>query len=204
MKNSVYLLLFLLLSSCCGSLIAVIPLTEDELAVDPYSGHETLTFIDNNGYPIIYDNGNRKINTQVIEECDGGFCCDYYKIEHSYTYFESWYKQSDLQVIISNHFDMSTGRKETPEIHFTWNYYEDLFTATSFMRLPVNAMEEKAIENGVFLDSLKLRQKTFYNVFTLPGHCYNPERLHADTLYYTKSQGIIGLKLSNGNLWVIK
>ena len=53
----------------------------------------------------------------------------------------------------------------------------------------------------IFKDSLMLRDNKYYQVFTLPGVCSSPERLHPDTLFYTKTEGVIGLKFTDGNLW---
>jgi len=207
MKTLVYLILILLLSSCCKSkLIDTIRFTEDELSVNPYNGSEKLVFVDDNGNTITYDNGGRGISTMEINECDGG-CCDYYLVECcDNTLFESTYMKSNLQVVISNSFDKYLGIKGTPSIHFAWHYYEiqPYVTGTSFGRLPVDSMKEKAIEYGIFKDTLILRQKMFYEVFTFPGNCPYPDRLHGDTLYFTKKQGIIGLKFSDGNVWVIE
>ncbi len=207
MKTLVYFILILVLSSCCKpKLIDTIRFTEDELSVNPYNGSEKLVFVDNNGITITYDNGWRRINTMEIDECDGG-CCDYYLVEcYDNTLFESTYMKSNLHVIISNSFDKYLGIKGTPFIHFAWDYYEILpyVTVTSFGSLPVDSMKEKGIEYGIFKDSLILRQKMFYEVFTFPGNCPYSDRLHGDTLYFTKTQGIIGLKFSDGNLWVIE
>ncbi len=200
------------MSSCCRSkLIDTIKFTPDELSVNPYTGNEELVFVDNNGNTVTYGNGHRKINTMEIDKCKGG-CCDYYMVESSnITIFESEYLKSNLQIGISHDFDQYSGVRGTPTIHFRWDYYEiePYVTGTSFgsgdllqSGLPVDSMKEKGIEYGIFRDSLILRQRKFYEVFTLPGICPYPDRLKGDTLFFTKSQGIIGLKFSDGNLWV--
>jgi hypothetical protein len=61
-----------------------------------------------------------------------------------------------------------------------------------------------AINQNIFEDSLALHDVTYYQVFTLPGICSSPERLYADTLFYTKTDGIIGLRFTDGNLWSIE
>jgi len=206
MKTLTYLILLLALTSCCRSkLIATIKFTGDELAVNPYTGSEKLVFVDNNGNTVTYDNGHRKTNLQEMNECKEG-CCDYYMVESSdNTYYESPYLKSNLQVVISNNFDMDSGERE-PQIHFSWDYYEiePYVTGTYFGFFAIDSLKEKSIENGLFMDSLKLRDHMFYEVFTFPGNCPYPDRLHGDTLFFTRSQGIIGLKFSDGNLWVIQ
>jgi len=40
--------------------------------------------------------------------------------------------------------------------------------------------------------------------YLLSGYWFYPVQLHADTLFFKKSNGIVGLKFSDGNLWVIQ
>lgn len=189
---------------CDSELINTVNLTEDELSVNPYNGNEQLSFCDDNGNIIIYKNGHRSLNTQEIDECDEG-CCDYYLVESSdNTFFESNYKESNLQVIISNNFNNYTGVKKTPYIHFAWDYYEiqPYVTGTSFGGLSVDSMKEKGIELGIFRDSIILRGIKFYNIFEFDSYCPYSDRLHGDKLYYSETDGVIGLKFSDGNLWI--
>lgn len=204
MRPLAYLAFILFLSSCCKSeLIQTIRFSEEDLGVNPYSGNEELRFIDNNNNVIVYKNGYRTINQGEINECDGG-CCDYYLVEISdNTLFESVYKKSNIQVIISNVFDKHTGIREMPIIHFAWHYYEiePYVTGTSFGGLPVDSMQEKAIEYGIYRDSIMVRNKIYYEIYEFPGESPYPDRLHGDILYYSIKEGVIGLKFSDGNLW---
>lgn len=205
MKQIIIIFSVLILSSCCkSSLIETIKFSESDLSVNPYSGSEELRFIDDSSNIIIYNNGSRKINEKEVNECNGG-CCDYYLVEmHDNTYFNSSYKESDLQVTILNMFDVSTGNQGSPVIHFSWNYYEikPYVTGTSFGGLSVDSMQKEPEEIGIYKDSLMLRNIKYYKIYTLPGNCAYPERLHGDTLYYSITQGIIGIKFSDGNLMV--
>lgn len=205
---ALFILLTTITSSCmkprkCDSkLINTINLTEVELSVNPYNGNEQLSFSDDYGNIITYKNGHRSLNTQEIDKCDEG-CCDYYLVESSdNTFFESNYKESNLQIIISNNFDKYTGVKKTPYIQFVWDYYEILpyVTGTNFAGLPVDSMKEKGLELGIFRDSIILRGIKFYNIFELSGYCPYPDRLFGEKLYFSNTEGIIGLKLSDGNL----
>ncbi len=196
-----------IISSCCkSSLIDTIKFTESDLSVNPYSGSEELKFIDDSNNIIIYNNGSRKINEQEVNECNGG-CCDYYLVEMGdNTSFKSSYMESDLNVNILNNFNGHTGTQGIPTIYFSWNYYEitPYVTGTSFGGLPVDSMQQYAEVAGIYKDSLMLRNIRYYKIYTLPGNCPYPDRLHGDTLYYSSTQGIIGLKFSDGNLWVIQ
>ena len=204
MKTLFHIALLFILSSCCKSkLIDTIKFTESELRVNPYSGNEELKFIDNNNIVVVYRNGHRNINQIELKECDGG-CCDHYLVESSdNTFFGSDYKKSNLQIIISNNFDKYTGIREIPIIHFAWDYYEiePYVTGTGFSGLPVDSMKENANSIGILRDSILLRNKMYYEIYTFPGSCLYPDRLHGDTLYFSKNEGIIGLLFSDGNLW---
>ena len=106
MKILAFILFALTLTSCCKSKqIGTIRFSESDLIVNPYTGDETLQFIDDSNNMITYNNGERSIFMQEFPECDGG-CCDYYLVESSEdTYFESAYLLSNLQIIITNQFD---------------------------------------------------------------------------------------------------
>ena len=199
-----FLLLILIISSCCKSnLIDTIRFSDSDLIVNPYTGNEILKFIDDTGSIITYNNGYRKTSEEEIEECDGG-CCDHYLIERfNKTFFESSFMQSNLQIIISNSFDKYTSNTDVPTIHFVWDYYEikPYVTGTRFGSLPVDSMQQVANAEGVFKDSLILRNQKYYNIYTLPGRCSYEERLYGDTLFYSESEGIIGIKFTDGNLW---
>lgn len=204
MKTILAIISVLLLTSCCKSdLIETVRFSASELQVNPYSGNETLKFIDNDNVIVTYGNGNREISQQEIQECDGG-CCDYYLVEmHDQTVYHSNYLTSDLQIIISNPFDKHTGEKGIPQIHFAWVYYasDPYLNMTSFSGLPVDLMEESVIELGMYADSLIIRDVVYTDIYIFPGMTTYPEKLHADTLYYSASEGIVGLHFSDGNLW---
>ncbi len=207
MKNSIFLILLLFISSCCDSdLINTISFTQDELAVNPYNGSEVLIFKDDSGKTITYSNGYRRSTTEKVSECDGG-CCDYYNlVRNNIALFESTYMESNLQVIIVNDFDKYTGTKGSPLISFAWCYYENtpLGVVTSFGGLPVDSVKEKALAKGWYRDTIYLRNRLFYDVISLPGNCSKPDKLHGDTIYFSETEGIVGLRFSDGNLWVIQ
>lgn len=204
MKTLKIVFLTIIISACCNNnLIDTIYFNPSDLEVNPYTGNETLKFIDNNNEIITYNNGYRRTKQEEIDECKGG-CCDYYLVETSNnTFFESAYKQSNLQVIIRNSFDQYTVTSTAPRMHFNWDYYEikPYGTSTTFGSLPVDSMQYFGIEEGIFKDSLILRNSKYYNIYTLPGRCTYEDRLYGDTLYYTVSEGIVGLRFTDGNLW---
>ena len=204
MKNLKFLLLIFIISACCkSSLIDTITFSPSDLKVNPYTGNETLKFIDNNNEIITYNNGYRRISQEEIEECDGG-CCDYYLVEKfDQTYFESSYMESNFQVIISNPFDKYTGNTDVPTIRFVWDYYEikPYVTGTRFGSLPVDSMQQAGMDEGIFKDSLILRDQKYYSIYVFPGRCSYEDRLYGDTLFYSESEGIIGMRFTDGNLW---
>jgi hypothetical protein len=187
---------------CEREMIDEIKFTSSELSVNPYRGNESLTFKDDNGNSIIYTGQFRTIDTRKIDGCIE--CCeDYYNVESvENTYFTSDYMESNLQVIITMNFDLETNERK-PFVFFVWDYYEikPYATGTSFMGLPIESMKTSAMEDGIYRDSITLRNRTYYEVYASPGQPSHPERLHGDTLYYSVSEGIIGMRFSDGNLW---
>jgi len=204
MKILKALLLIILMSACCKSnLIDTIRFAESDLIVNPYSGNETLKFLDDSNNVINYNNGYRATTEEEVKDCKGG-CCDHYLVEQfNRTIYESSYMKSNLQIIISNSFDLYSGKKGIPNIHFNWDYYEikPYVSGTTFGSLPVGSMQQTGIEQGIYRDSLVLRDQKYYNIYTLPGRCTYEDRLYGDTLFYSETDGIIGLKFTDGNLW---
>ncbi len=200
-------LLITSLSSCCKSdLKGTFNFSESDGLVIPYTGDETLNFIDDSNNIVTYNNGYRTIIQKAMEECYGG-CCDYYDVERfDLSYFESTYMESNLQAYITNNFDVNLGKLDgPPTISFQWDYYEiePYVTSTSFDELPVTTMKETAIERGMFKDSLTIHDTKFYNIYTFKGQTIYPERLYADSLFYSESEGIVGIKFSDGSLWTL-
>lgn len=194
--------------SSCGckrELIDEIKFTSNDLKVNPYQGNEVLKFSDDNNNTITYTGQYRNITTKKLDDCIE--CCeDYYNIDWvENTFFTSDYMESNLQVNIVMNFDIYT-KERRPSIFFAWHYYEikPYVTGTTFIELPIESMEETAIEFGIYRDSIKLRDRIFYDIYAAPGQTTYSERLHGDTLYYSISEGIIGLKFSDGNLWIKK
>ena len=194
-------------SSCCKSdLKGTFNFSESDGLVIPYTGTDTLKYIDDTNSIITYNNCSRIIIQEALEECYGG-CCDYYDGEHfDLTYFESTYMTSNLQASITNNFDIDLGKPDgPPTISFRWDYYEiePYVTSTYFDELPVTTMKETAIERGMFRDSITLHNTRFYNIYTFKGETIYTDRLYADSLFYSKSEGVVGIKFSNGNLWAL-
>jgi len=71
----------------------------------------------------------------------------------------------------------------------------------TFGSLLVDSMQQAGIEQGIFKDSLLLRDQKYYNIYVFPGRCSYEDRLFGDTLFYSESEGIVGLKFTDGNLW---
>jgi len=203
MKILGFILLVLTITSCCKSKqIDTILFSESAKNVNPYTGNETLQFVDDSSNLIIYGNGSRSTEMEELPECDGG-CCDYYLVENiDNTNFESTYLTSYLRTTILNQFERFGGNQNSPIIAFSWVYYENYEdpTFTNYAVLPVDDMEGVATKQQLFKDSLILRDVTYYQVFTLPGVCSSPGRPYADTLLYTKAEGVIGLQFTDGNL----
>ncbi|MBI9034517.1 MAG: hypothetical protein JEZ03_08620 [Bacteroidales bacterium] len=209
MKYLGYIILVLILSSCCRSeLNDTIRFNQSDLLIIPYTGDETLTFVDDSNNIISYDNGSREIKSRQFDEHKGGFCSDYFMVElFDITNFKSDYKDSDLSVKIQNDFDVDNPSQTSATLKITWNY-DGIGTNSTQTYFPsdltLNTFKEEAIEEGKYQEFITLRSTNFKDIFIFPGNSPHPERLHGDTLYYSIEEGIVGIRFSDGNLWVIQ
>lgn len=206
-KFSLILLVILTTSSCCNrDLLAYIEFPLENLDFIPYDGSEELKFIDNNEEEIIYSGGGRETDIDNIDDCKGG-CCDYYIVETlNRTSFYSDFMESNFQLIIYNGYNLNTGKYESFWTRFSWLHYdvEPYVTATSYKSLPIDSTKAYGINEGIYADSISLRGHVFNEIYILQAYPSYPERLYPDTLYYSISEGIVGLSFSDGNLWVIE
>jgi hypothetical protein len=209
MKNLNYAFLFLpllfLISSCCDNKeLGQVNFKQTELDINPYKGNEILSFNDNIGKIITYKGNSRVISTYRSDGC-ADCCQDYYTIQGSdNTLFSSDYLNSQLSVnLVMNIVDSTLNTN--PDITFSWSDSPSQLSILnmSFTRFPIKALKDSAVSWNLYNESLKLREKTFNKVYTAIGE-YDGDRLHPDSLYFTTSGGIIGIKFSDGNLFVIQ
>ena len=196
--------LILLISSCCDNKeLGRINFQQTDLEVNHYKGNETLRFTDNNGNIITFNGNWRKTNTIRTDGC-ADCCQDYYTVQSSdNTVFSSEYLNSMISVNIANNFDEFT-LKTNPSINFSWSDHpnQEKIENISYIAFPVNNFEDSARSWNLYFENLNLRNKTFHNVIASVVSVNFSERVYPDSLFYSISEGFVGIKFSDGNLLV--
>jgi hypothetical protein len=201
----IYLLLIFLYGCCKSHYKGQITFSTIERAVNPYSGNEVLKFIDNNNDTIKYYGQGRELSTE--KRSDGGCadcCVDEYDVETDNTYFTSSFHSSGFGIHLYYAGQIPPATDKNPIIFFVWtkNAGQTNSLETNFYDFHVDYMKTDAIQQGYFRDSVTIRTKEFHDVYVAPGLCNTSDSLHVDTLFYTETLGLVGLKLSDGNLLV--
>ncbi len=207
MKKEVLFLLAVAIffGSCCSNdLIDTITFTPEELTANAYEGIEQPEFVNDSGDVMSFQPSVHEIITDDLYECDGG-CCDYYNVEILYhTVFVSSYLNSSLHVDVASRFDRFTGNTHPAAFYLYWQYEEDGSKYSSVTsELPVDEMLAATSNNSYFKNSVDLRGKMFYDVYVLEAETGNINQLHVKKFYYTVKDGVVGMSMSDGQLWVL-
>lgn len=199
-----FISLITIFSGCCDNKeLGRINFKQSELEVNPYKGNETLNFIDNKNNVITFAGHSRRINTNRMDGC--AECCqDYYTVQSSdNTLFSSEYLNSQISVNLVNNFD-EFSLKTNPSISFSWSDHpnQEKIENIIFLALPIHNVVDSASTLNLYHDTLRLRNKTFHKIIASPVSINFSDRLHPDTIFYSVTEGFVGIKFSDGNLLV--
>lgn len=194
----------LLVSSCCKPrFLGELKFSREELMVNPYSGAEELRFVDDSDNVIIFNFGSRIITQTEYKENESIECSDYYLVEHNdKTRFRNYDNQTEIDVLITNQTDPFGGPRKSPILNFI---YEDKSLdpdlTVYFKGLSVDSIDKSKVKKEFFIDSMTLRTRIFHDIFIMPGSRSLPTYEGGDTLFFTRAEGIVALKLKNGKLY---
>ena len=207
MKMYLYILqaiLVFLLASCCDSReLGQINLQKSDLEMNPYQGNENLTFSDNSGNIITYHGNGRSMSTQHSDGC-ADCCVDYFLIQSSDNMtFSSDYLNSQIAVNIVNNWDRMTN-KTNPTLCFSWSDHPGVGSIQNitYNSFPILNLADSARSWNLYFDTLVLRNTTFHNIIASVVEYDFNYRLHPDSIFYSVSEGIVGIRFSDGNLLV--
>ncbi len=203
-NNSLIIILLILLWGCCDNKeLGHINFPQADRNANPYIGNESLYFVDNNNNTIIYKGSGRSLNTIRIDGCPD--CCqDFYVVEFSdNTTFRSDFMDSYLHISLILNLDSLINKPPT-NLTFSWSDQplQGKIQNIIFNEFPINNMEDSARSWNLYHDTLTLRDKTFYNIFTSVVSINFSDRMHPDSIFYSISEGFVGIKFSDGNLFV--
>ncbi len=206
-KQVLYLLViaFAIGSCCSNDLIDTISFTPEELTANAYEGIEQPEFVNDSGDVMSFQPSVHEIVTDDLYECDGG-CCDYYNVEILYhTVFVSSYMNATLNVDVASRFDRFSGNTHPASFYLHWQYEETGSKHSSVSSsLPVDEMLAATPDNSYFKQSLELRGAVYSDVYVLEAEAADSQLLHVKKFYYTLNEGVIGMSMSDGQLWVLK
>lgn len=201
-----FLTVGLLLSACCDSkYLGEILLSQDQKVVNPYVAADSIVFTDENNDSIVFFVQWRKVELNHLEDGGCADCCaDFCNAETDQTWITADGISSSFGILLYFPYPFDPWPNKEPAVSF--NFARSNSTGNpvnvSFPELPINALDSFAAAEGFLRDTLILGTKSFVHVLALPGYCYYTDSLYCDTLYYNVSEGVVGFRMSDGNLLV--
>jgi hypothetical protein len=217
MKNILLLIgVYFCISSCCDrkSLGNIFSFKPSELAVNPYKGNEILKFIDDNGNSYIFNGEGRHLKRSMLDDCIEG-CCDYLDFDdYDYAKFERYTINPNGNRKINDSgftFQIDNSRLDSGKSYVSFRIYwwvrnqpELNVGSICHFPAPVDSMKIKAIQKKLYKDEIELRGQRFKDIYTIPGvsTIITNRKRDIDTLYFSTSQGVVGIKFLSGDLWL--
>ena len=216
MKNSIKLIfvtsLFLILFCGCGKKELGQFLLDGLKSQNPYSGTETLCFIDNNNDSILFY-GNGRFSEIFEYKPDPGRD-DYYVNERDQCFFLSDsenYNGNNIQYELKIHMITYKSSVALMTLLLTLKNTSNGDGCMSYTRDFSLPLVDHYRNSHLFIDSLKVLDTYYEDVIVdssllyqkkLNGNCLDPNTPRV--IFYTTSYGIIKIDFNNGNVWNLK
>jgi hypothetical protein len=226
MKKSILFFLILLYiilidnscqKKCEKENIGNVTFTSNDLKIEPYTGNETLMFLDSLKDTIIYVpeiglqasgkydymSGYTSQNPNDNNQCTG----NYYYSEVTGTHF-SGKDPSNFGIWFDLRFSGSLFNKNLKkiiDIVVGYKDYNDWFFDQTYYFDGLNLQQPTEPNNSSlsFKDSLKIGPKKFHSVYILK-QIQDPYKLaNLQYVYYTIKEGIVGFKTKDGHTWYL-
>ena len=212
MRNQFIIIIsFIFIISGCKKELGVFLLNEMKNE-NPYTGSETLKYLDNNGDTIIF-HGNGRYTEEFHSEVDYGRNGKYFVNELDRCSFTDEENNNELFIqLTSNTVKFNTyHQRETTtgymiDVKVTDHSGENTKGCDSYVTIvPIPIIDFK--DSNFFYDSLLVNNIYYYDVISFSdnsfllhyGDCN--ERLRAETIYYCTSDGIIKIAFENDTTW---
>ena len=213
---SVYILIFNSCKKCVQNNLGTVTFTQTELQIVPYTGTETLMFLDSLGDSLTFKgNGRRDYGFQWFQ-CPQGDCpgaggeddCrgNYYFTEENITAFYS--NKSYIYRVIQLYFSMDQGttfhqnikKNFSIEVGFYDKKYWDFDWGYNIDGLKLSTSNGG---NLSFKDSIIVGPKKFYSVYVLEQISTSSSYANLQYVYYTFKEGVVGFKEQGGKTWYL-
>lgn len=194
---------------CKGKQYPSVSFSQDDLKINPYSGEETLNFIDSINDSIIIFTGKGRSTSQLFnysndpdgDDVENHDCFgDTYYSDYNMTKFGSSSGWFEIDLSFSN--ELRTGSLEkliSISIYNTtnpWVYYDNdifCFKTDSIFNYSYSYPVDKVVE---LINSLKLGNMSYNNVYKLSCRSGN--------LYYSIEDGLVGFQTNNSTLFFLQ
>jgi hypothetical protein len=198
-----------------GKLLGTFSFTQDELNVIPYDGGETIVLVDTTGDSIKYIVQSTRKDEYIIvyrpgyADVDNIKTVDYYKIEKNsvnaddkfeiYLTYSSPFNPPSMKYLCFRNVRIGIH----PEINPFGGYCE--FNANKIIHTGQNGTHSDTYGINLYVksyDTLKLNDKYFYSVYELSESPLSKDTIdYISTVYYSMTQGIVGIKTNNNRIW---
>ena len=181
------LLLSITFSCNRGKEIGGFYLTEEMKSQIPFKGHETISFVDNNGEIFTFSGGYRV--TQEIEVTECISCYDYYVFEEVLINFNN--ELDEIRLIIRASYESYL------RIRFTFDRHV-FGTGFSSPLSPENLKDQEC-----FIDSITINNTNYYDVYKDTMYCQESLTLTKYPIYsyYSIEYGVLKIDFSDNTCW---
>jgi hypothetical protein len=190
-------------------LLGTYSFTQEELNIIPYQGGETIMLVDSLGDTIKYAVRNPRVNnyTIIYRPGDDNYS-EYYKTEENVTSADGTFK---IYLCFSSPFDPPVMKyirfsclliDNHPELGRFSGYLE--FNASKLFH---TGQIYPLYGSNLYVytyDTIKLNNKYFYSVYELSGSFPVKDTVDGiKTIYYSITQGIVGIKTKYNRIWCL-
>ncbi len=193
-------LLGLILSACPSPervLVAEYPLPDSLAQIIPYNNGDTVVMLGDSGQKILFEVSK----VRAWEEKNFNYCglvrprqIEYIRYEYIKATLSSYYPEITINLTLYPK-KLFIDSLALLKIEIGNKYYCNFYYDTAFV----------AIEDTELLDSITFRSQTFYNVVKgkLTNYLQDSNAVYFTELYYNKTYGIICLKMSDNEQFVV-
>jgi hypothetical protein len=200
---------------CNQHFLADLSFTDEELAINPYSGNEVLKYTSEDGALIEFPVGSRTIKRSTTYEIDfetaridfDGCQGDFYYSEGDLLYKYDTIKKTFFTIMLVFLYQIEHPTNEKgidifftfyDNNHLNFDGHYNFNTDTIYNR--IGSRDSVINYHSQFI----LGGNTFFKVYELSGHHLDTkDTAWISTIYYSVTDGLLGFKSSYGKQWIL-
>jgi hypothetical protein len=188
-----------------GKNLGTISFSPQDRMIVPYNGGETITFKDTLGKLVhlhVFNPRSKEYTDDPQNQSNG--TGDFYEVERDVIYADSTFT---IYLTQSSPFDQLQGKFINIDVFAISSHPEIPGEFTGFCRFNAGQLFTEPSGNIIvsFYDSLKILNKKFNSVYDLSAITLTPNDGSEaySNLYYSVTQGFVGVKTSKGRRWCL-